>query len=134
VKRLLPLLFLLPSLALILHARREHDVAVYPVQFVVTSGSYVLPSGYTFEVWRDEPSGFAAVVDGRATLEFEREGVTTVTVHISRAAAGTTLKTSRGVAPPVAITVARGSEPQRETLVVTRKECELAIAKLEAAR
>jgi len=93
-----------------------------------------LPEGYAFEVWRDEPSGFAAVVDGRATLEFEREGVTTVTVHISRAAAGTTSKSSRGVTQPVAFTVARGSEPQRETLVVTRKECELAMAKLESAR
>ena len=134
MKRLLPLLFLLPSVALILHARREQDVAVYPVQFVVTSGSYVLPSGYTFEVWRDDTSGFATVVDGRATLEFEREGVTTVTVHISRAAAGTTPKTPFAVAQPVAFTVARGTEPQLQKLVVTRKECESAIAKLEAAR
>ena len=135
MKRLLPLLFLLPSIALIIHARKQRDdtaeVETYPVHFVVTTGSYVLPNGYRLEVWRDGTPLFAEVVDGRATLEFEREGATKVMVHV---AAGTTFKSSLSAGQPVEITVERGSEPQLEKLVVTRKECESAIAKLEAAR
>ena len=141
MKRLIPLLLLLPSVALIIHARRGIDNAAverHRVEFVISAGDFRLPDGHSFQVWRNEMDGelpnFADVVDGRAVLAYERAGVFAVSVHLCRATADTASKMSLGVFQSVEINVARGDKPQLETLVISPKECEAALAKHKTAR
>lgn len=134
MKRLLPLLFLLPSVALILYARRAHPEVgpvpedSYQLEIRVTTDGYTLPDEYEIRLCGQ------IVNSGRARLEFPKAGDVIVDVTLAARGAKTTAGVSCGVGEPREFTLKETSEPQRETIVVTREECEAAIAELKTAR
>jgi len=137
MKRLLPLLFLLPSVALILYARRaaESDATSYEVRVRVDSGGFEFPADVQLCVTSEPPIADGdpidpgqLVADGWATVLLGKPGLVTLRLHALRLRDGQAGTTGVMVGKPQKFELATGNEPPSWTLAVTPDECRSALS------
>jgi len=140
MKRLLPLLFLVPSLALLIYARRdakEEAPKHFEVPVRVDTGGFEFPddvpvwvSVIPAEASGDEVDVREQVTAGRATLRLPKAGIVVLGLHVFPSMEGKAGVSAVPVGKPQEFELRTEGDVPSWNLVVTPDECRAALAAL----
>ena len=137
MKRLLPLLFLLPSVALILYAKRdgERDATSYEVRVLVETGGFEFPGDVRLFVmsWDSLAAG-SWIEEGSATVQVTQSGPVTLRISGFQFPDGVSGATGVLVGEPQTFEPRPEAETPTWTLAFTPAECREALAAMRESR
>jgi len=126
MKRFLPILFLVPSVALILYAKRARQEELVELRIRVETGGFAFPDGVALQV-ATAAGRRAPVEDGWARISVPRSGLATLRLEVTERGDASR---SAPVGEPREVEFDPDAAEPSGSLAVTPDECRAALAKL----